>query len=137
MTLLLPFTIIGQHADSIEQDSIAKIDTLYGKQVYNIVEDMPEFPGGESELRKYLASNISFDTSKENINSRVYVTFIIDTNGTVVNASIVQQKNPDKLTALEESLLDIVKSMPDWIPGEHFGEKVSVRYTIPLNIHLQ
>lgn len=136
LSFLFTLPIKGQVVDSIQQSCIPKIDTLNGKQVLYIVEKMPIYPGGESELRKHIAQNIKYEVhSEESFQTRLDVTFVINTSGKVVNTCIVRPKHPDKLTPLEENIVSIMNSLPDWKAGEHNGEKVAVRYTFPIRIN--
>jgi protein TonB len=99
------------------------------------VEDMPEFPGGELELRKFIANNIEYPkAAQENgIQGKVYVTFVVDKNGEIANAKIARGVDP----TLDQEALRVVNSLPKWIPGKQRGQKVNVSYTVPINFALQ
>jgi TonB family protein len=105
------------------------------EQIFFIVEDMPEFPGGELELRKFIANNINYPVSaQENgIQGRVYVTFVVDKNGEIANAKIARGVDP----ALDQEALRVVNSLPKWMPGKQRGQSVNVSYTVPINFALQ
>ncbi len=105
------------------------------EQIFFIVEDMPEFPGGEMELRKFIANNIEYPkVAQENgIQGRVYVTFVVDKNGEVSNARIARGVDP----SLDQEALRVVNSLPKWIPGKQRGQAVNVSYTVPINFALQ
>lgn len=105
------------------------------EQIFFIVEEMPEFPGGELELRKFIANNIDYPAAaQENgIQGRVYVTFVVDKNGEVANAKIARGVDP----ALDKEALRVVNSLPKWIPGKQRGQTVNVSYTVPINFALQ
>jgi TonB family protein len=130
----------------IETDSLGNIflvqkkeempNTLTGdEQIFFIVEEMPEFPGGEQALRKFIANNIEYPVSaQENgIQGKVYVTFVVDKNGDVANARIARGVDP----ALDREALRVVNSLPKWIPGKQRGQNVNVSYTVPINFALQ
>jgi TonB family protein len=80
------------------------------EQIFYIVEDMPEFPGGELELRKFIANNIKYPLiAQENgIQGKVYVTFVVDKNGEVANAKIARGVDP----SLDQEALRVVNSLP-------------------------
>jgi TonB family protein len=130
----------------IETDSLGNIflvqkkeempNTLTGdEQIFFIVEEMPEFPGGEQALRKFIANNIEYPVSaQENgIQGKVYVTFVVDKNGEVANARIARGVDP----SLDQEALRVVNSLPKWIPGKQRGQNVNVSYTVPINFALQ
>jgi protein TonB len=104
-------------------------------QVFFIVEDMPEFPGGEMALRTYIANAIKYPViAQENgIQGKVYVTFVVSKDGSVTNASIARGVDP----SLDKEALRVVNSLPKWKPGKQRGKPVNVSYTVPINFVLQ
>ncbi|MGB0887282.1 MAG: TonB family protein [Vicingaceae bacterium] len=104
-------------------------------KVYEVVDVMPEFKGGKEALMKYLGTNIKYpkEAAKENIEGLVWVSFIIDTKGTVKEAAV---KTPIH-TLLDNEALRVIKEMPKWTPGKHKGKNVSVKYTLPINFKLK
>ena len=104
-------------------------------QVFFIVEDMPEFPGGELALRKYIGNSIKYPViAQENgIQGKVYVTFVVGKDGSVSNASIARGVDP----SLDKEALRVVNSLPKWKPGKQRGKPVNVSYTVPINFVLQ
>ncbi len=104
-------------------------------QVFFIVEDMPEFPGGELALRKYIGNAIKYPViAQENgIQGKVYVTFVVGKDGSVSNASIARGVDP----SLDKEALRVVNSLPKWKPGKQRGKPVNVSYTVPINFVLQ
>lgn len=105
------------------------------EEVFFIVEEMPEFPGGELALRSYLASSIKYPViAQENgIQGKVYVTFVVDKDGSVSNANIARGVDP----SLDQEALRVVNSLPSWKPGKQRGQPVRVSYTVPINFVLQ
>jgi protein TonB len=103
--------------------------------VFFIVEDMPEFPGGEAALHKYLATSVEYPViAQENgIQGRVYVKFVINTDGSVTDVQIARGVDP----SLDKEALRVVKNMPKWKPGKQRGKAVRVSYTVPINFVLQ
>ena len=103
--------------------------------VFFIVEDMPEFPGGESALHKYLGTEVKYPViAQENgIQGRVYVKFVVNVDGQVANVEIARGVDP----SLDKEALRVVKAMPKWKPGKQRGKAVRVSYTVPINFVLQ
>jgi protein TonB len=105
------------------------------QQVFFIVEDMPEFPGGEMALRTYIASAIKYPViAQENgIQGKVYVTFVVGKDGSVSDAKIARGVDP----SLDKEALRVVNTLPKWKPGKQRGKPVNVSYTVPINFVLQ
>jgi protein TonB len=103
--------------------------------VFFIVEDMPEFPGGDAALNKYLGTSVEYPViAQENgIQGRVYVKFVINTDGSVTDVQIARGVDP----SLDKEALRVVKNMPKWKPGKQRGKAVRVSYTVPINFVLQ
>lgn len=99
-----------------------------------ILEDKPEFPGGEEELLKWIAKTTKYpEIAKENgISGRVFVEFVIDKTGKVTKAQIKKGVDP----YLDAEALRVVKSMPDWKPGKQRGKTVPVSYQLPIKFTL-
>nr|WP_321358366.1 energy transducer TonB [uncultured Draconibacterium sp.] len=104
-------------------------------QVFFIVEDMPEFPGGDLALRKYIANAIKYPViAQENgIQGKVYVTFVVSKTGKVTDAKIARGVDP----SLDKEALRVVNALPAWKPGKQRGKPVNVSYTVPINFVLQ
>lgn len=104
-------------------------------EVFMIVEEMPEFPGGTEALQKYLAQSVRFPViAQENgIQGRVYIQFVINQNGEVTNATILRGVDP----SLDREALRVVEAMPKWKPGKQRNRPVRVSYTVPINFVLQ
>jgi len=104
-------------------------------EVFFIVEDMPEFPGGEMALRAYIANQIKYPViAQENgIQGKVYVTFVVGKDGSVSNATIARGVD----ASLDKEALRVVNTLPKWKPGKQRGKPVNVSYTVPINFQLQ
>ena len=105
-----------------------------GDDIFVIVDEMPEFPGGFTALRTYVANNVIYpvQAALNKIQGKVFVQFIVDKDGSVTNAKVVRGVNPD----LDLEALRVVQSIPNFKPGKIKGEPVRVSYTIPINFHL-
>jgi len=104
-------------------------------QVFFIVEDMPEFPGGEAALRRFIANAVKYPViAQENgIQGKVYVNFVVDQRGNVTNAKIARGVDP----SLDKEALRVVNNLPKWKPGMQRGKAVRVSYTVPISFVLQ
>ena len=129
-----------QNLTSIEeQKKSAEIDKSKtnpeDENVFFIVEQMPEFPGGELALRKYVATNVNYpvEALENGISGKVYVTFVVSKDGSVADAEIARGVDP----LLDKEALRVVNSLPKWKPGYQNGEPVNVKYTVPINFALQ
>ena len=118
-----------------EEASKAEQKTSTGNTVFMVVEKMPEFPGGEVAVREYIAKSIKYpeDAKKAGIQGKVYVTFVVDKTGKVVDSRLARSASP----SLDKEALRVVETMPVWIPGQQRGENVAVEYTIPIQFKLQ
>lgn len=105
------------------------------QEVFLIVEQMPVFPGGDAELRKFLAQSVKYPViAQENgIQGRVFVKFVIAADGSVTNVEVARPFDPN----LDKEAVRVVKSMPKWTPGKQRGKAVRVSYTVPINFVLQ
>jgi protein TonB len=106
-----------------------------GSPVFFIVEKMPEFPGGDLALRKYIAANIHYpkDAQENGVQGKVYVNFIVTKTGAVGGAKIARGISP----SLDAEALRVVNNLPKWTPGTQRGEPVNVQFTVPINFVLQ
>ena len=104
-------------------------------KVFDVVEQMPSFPGGQSALLQYLSSNIKYPVvAEENgIQGRVIVTFVVEKDGSITDVRVVKSVDP----SLDKEAQRVVKSMPKWIPGKQNGAPVRVKYTVPVTFRLQ
>ena len=96
---------------------------------------MPEFPGGELALRKYIANAIKYPViAQENgIQGKVYVTFVVGKDGSIGNAQVARGVDP----SLDKEALRVVNSLPKWKPGKQRGKAVRVSYNLPVKFTLQ
>lgn len=111
----------------------AEEENVKEEEIFQIVEDMPEFPGGQEGLLKYLAGITYPPIARENdIEGTVYIRFVIDKSGQVTNVEVA--RGADKI--LNEAALGHVKKMPAWKPGKQRGKPVKVQYVVPIKFRL-
>lgn len=98
-------------------------------------EVMPEFPGGESAMYRYLSANTKYpsEARKKKITGKVYVNFIVEKDGKITDAKVLRGAHP----LLDEESLRVISSMPSWSPGLQDGKPVRVSFNIPLNFTLK
>jgi protein TonB len=104
-------------------------------KVFDVVEQMPSFPGGPSALMQYLNSNIKYPVvAEENgVQGRVVCTFVVEKDGSITDVRVVKSVDP----SLDKEAARVVKGMPKWIPGKQNGSAVRVKYTVPVTFRLQ
>ncbi len=104
-------------------------------KVFDVVEEMPSFPGGQGALMLYLASNIKYPVvAQENgVQGRVIVSFVVERDGSISDVRVARSVDP----SLDREAQRVVKSMPRWNPGKQNGSAVRVKYTVPVVFRLQ
>ena len=104
-------------------------------KVFDVVEEMPSFPGGQGALMQYLASNIKYPVvAQENgVQGRVIVSFVVERDGSISDVKVARSVDP----SLDREAQRVVKSMPKWKPGKQNGSAVRVKYTVPVVFRLQ
>lgn len=104
-------------------------------KVYEVVEQMPSFPGGDAAMMKYLAENIKYPVSaqKAKEQGRVVVQFIVEKDGAVTGVKTVRSVTP----VLDAEAVRVIKAMPKWTPGRQGGQPVRVKYNVPVSFRLQ
>ena len=104
-------------------------------KVFDVVEQMPSYPGGMGALMQYLSSNIKYPAiAEENgIQGRVICTFVVERDGSITDVRIAKSVDP----SLDKEAMRVVSKMPRWIPGKQNGSAVRVKYTLPVTFRLQ
>ena len=100
------------------------------QNVYDQVEQMPEFPGGMPAMIEFLQTNIKYpkDAIKQDVGGKVMVMFVVETDGSISNVRVARKVFP----SLDEEAVRVVKTMPKWKPGKEKGRLVRVNYTLPV-----
>ena len=103
--------------------------------VFDMVEQMPSFPGGQEELMRFLAKNIRYPSiAQENgISGKVICQFVVSSDGSVKNIQVLRQLDP----SCDKEAVRVLSLMPKWIPGKQNGKPVAVKYTVPIVFRLQ
>ena len=132
--------IMASTEDNVEWVDIDEYDVVTvepepeEEEIFMVVEDQPEFPGGTAALLEYLRKNIKYPAicRENNIQGRVLVTFIVNKDGAIVEPEVVKSVNP----SLDKEALRVISQMPNWKPGSQRGKPVRVKYTVPVNFRL-
>jgi len=125
--LLLNYTDI---AYSSEKKEIEKEE-----EIFISVEEMPEFPGGDISLQRYIANAIKYPVVAQEIGiqGKVFVSFVIDEFGNITDVNIARGIDP----SLDNEALRVIRLLPKWKPGKQGGKAVKVRYYVPINFELR
>ena len=117
-----------------DEDEMIEIEEESDDEFFMVVENMPEFPGGDLGLMKYIQKNVKYPPiAKEyNITGKVYVSFIVDKSGAVTNVKVVRGVDKN----LDAEAVRVVKSLPKYKAGKQRGKPVRVMFTIPINFTL-
>ena len=123
MMLVLLFSFMTSTAQTKKND-----------MVFDVVEVMPQYPGGQIAMLKYIMENIKYPKQimEEGIQGRVTVSFIVEKDGRVSNVRLLRSVQ----SALDKEAIRVVKSMPKWTPGKQNGKPVRVRFNLPVMFKL-
>lgn len=105
------------------------------QQAFDVVEQMPEFPGGIKALLDYLCQNVKYpaDAEKQKIEGRVIANFVVETDGSISNVEVFRPVFP----SLDAEAVRVLSAMPKWKPGMQSGKVVRVKYTVPISFNLK
>ena len=123
--------LFGLTTVSAQKTVVAQKD----QQVFDVVEQMPEYPGGIQALFEYLQQNVKYpeDAEKQKIEGRVIATFVVETDGSINNVEVVKPAFP----SLDAEAVRVLSAMPKWTPGMQSGKVVRVKYTGPINFNMK
>lgn len=126
LLLLITFSLSAQQPKLFEKSE---------KEPFTIVEQMPEYPGGEEALMKFLQKNIKYPNSalENDIQGTVLVNFVLCEDGSICQLKVI--KSPD--TSLSRAAAEVISKMPNWKPGKQKGENVRVYFDVPINFTLE
>lgn len=130
-----------QDETQIQDETVVKTDSVPvsasqpEEEVFVVVEDQPEFPGGQKAMMKFLSDNVKYpvEAQEKKIEGRVITNFVVEKDGGLSDFQVVRSVDP----LLDEEALRVLKAMPAWKPGKQRGEQVRVRYTLPVTFRLQ
>ena len=115
--------------------TVPTVETKSSSKIFSSAEEMPQFPGGQMALKKYLSSEIKYPVVayEEKIEGKVYLSFIVNEEGNITDVKIVRSIHP----SLDKEAIRVIKRMPKWEPGRIEGKPVKVSFTVPINFALQ
>ena len=125
----------GQNApEPVRSEPLNKPQPVNSTRVYDVVEQMPSFPGGISGLRTYLNQNIRYPAEAQEIcvQGRVVVSFVVEKDGHISDVTVLRSVDP----SLDKEAVRVIRNMPRWSPGKQGGEPVRVRYNVPVSFRL-
>ena len=119
----------------IGETAEGETNNMVESEVYNMVEEAPQFPGGVQELMKYLGKNLKYPVAAQNAGKQgnVICQFVVKSDGTIGDIKVMRSISPE----LDEEAIRVIKAMPAWTPGKKDGKAVNVRYTLPVAFRLQ
>ncbi|MCE5205307.1 MAG: energy transducer TonB [Porphyromonadaceae bacterium] len=105
------------------------------EEIFVVVENQPEFPGGNAAMMKFLSDNIKYPViAQENgIQGRVICNFVVERDGSITDVQVVRGVDP----SLDKEAIRVIQQMPRWTPGKQRGQAVRVRFTLPVVFRLQ
>ena len=109
-------------------------ETGTGEKAFNVVEQMPQFPGGDVELMKFLNENVKYPEAAEETGTqgRVVAQFIVEADGSITNVKVLKKVSDE----IDAEAVRVINAMPKWKPGMQKGQPVRVKYTIPVTFRL-
>ena len=126
--------VAEKKADTSETNTaVGTFEPVQG-DVFDVVEEMPQYPGGPQALFKFLGENVQYpaEAEKAGIQGRVIATFVVEKDGSISQPTIVKSVYP----LLDAEAIRVISAMPNWIPGKQNGKVVRVKYTVPLSFNL-
>jgi TonB family protein len=119
----------------VETQPVVAKETSDPSRVFDVVEEMPKFPGGDEGMMQFLNSEVKYpkEALEKGTQGRVVVTFIVNTDGSVSNPKVVKSVDPE----LDAEAIRVVNAMPKWTPGKQNGHVVRVKFTIPVTFRLK
>ena len=124
--------ITKEYCDSVDRK--VQEEAKKPKDYFDVVEQMPDFPGGAVEMMKFLSENVKYpeEAFSKGIEGRVIANFIVETDGTITNVKVIKKVSDE----IDAEAVRLIKSMPKWKPGMQNGKPVRVKYTIPVSFRL-
>lgn len=124
----------AQNSDEESPDSVVVQEQNDPEKVFQVVEKMPEYPGGLKNLLAWLQKNVRYpkQSMKNKVQGRVIVKFVIDKDGKAVEPEIEKSVDP----YIDKEAIRLINKMPKWTPGEQKGKPVRVKFTLPIMFRL-
>ncbi len=135
IALLMVTLVSNAQIDSTKSEIVTIPDTMT-KETFRTVQQMPQFPGGDTAMYRFIAENLDYPPKavKKNIQGRVHVQFRVLATGEITDIRTLDIKKLGY--GLEEAAIDVIKKMPKWIPGKQNGVAVNVYFNLPIRFRL-
>ena len=116
-------------------DPVKVVENVEDEKTWDVVEKMPQYPGGEQEMMGYLGRNIRYpvEAQKSGTQGKVIASFVVSSTGKVIHPEILRSVDP----YLDKEAIRVISTFPNFVPGEQNGKKVAVRYTLPVVFKLE
>lgn len=127
--------IVAPEETAPVKEEVKVVEEKVEEQIFQIVEQQPEFPGGQSAMYGYLSKNIKYPAaaSRANVSGKVFLTFVVNTDGSIQDVQVLKGLG----FGCDEEAIRVVKSMPKWKPGKQSGRAVRVKYNLPVSFVLE
>lgn len=121
--------------DPVEAPDVVPPEEVSEEPTFTVVDKMPSFTGGEKAMYKFIGDNITYpkEAKKAGVAGRVYVKFVVEKDGSITDVEILKGIG----SGCDEAALNVIKSMPNWVPGSQRGKAVRVQYNMPISFKLQ
>lgn len=131
----MPELFTGHSNYQLKDTLLAPEEEIVEQPIYNVIDQMPEFPGGMDKLLQFINDNMKYPTKAqtEGMQGKVIVQFIIDEDGYIIEPNIVRSVE----SSLDNEALRLIKMLPQWKPGTLKGKAVKVKYTVPVAFKLK
>lgn len=128
---------IQAQTDSVATDQPVQDPPIVGSENYNVVEQMPEFPGGQDAMMKFISKNVKYPENaiQNNVEGKVVLKFVVNTQGEIRDIEVISKVKYGY--GLEEEAIRVIKKMPRWTPGKLNGKPVNVYFSLPISFRLK
>jgi len=107
--------------------------TKQEEPIFEVVEEMPEFPGGVDSMHRFIRNNLQYPRTQVDFEGTVIISFVVEVDGSLSNVKVLR----DIAIPIDEEVLRVVKLMPNWIPGKQGGKAVRARSYVPVKFYLE
>ena len=127
---------MSEYADVEDTEVVYVEEEVEEEQIFDVVEEQPEFPGGMKALMKYFADNIKYPRVSRDNNSqgKTFVKFTVNTDGSIQDTEVIRSSGD---IYLDKEAIRVIEAMPKWKPGRQLGKAVRVKFVLPVNFRLQ
>jgi TonB family protein len=130
-------SVVLAYSQTMKEDVLKEMKSdsiIKGNEVFTVVEQQPEYPGGQEEMSKFLSKNLRYpvDAVEKEQQGKVFLKFVVDTEGEISNIKVLKSAGP----GLDEEAVRVVGKMPTWKPAKQNGRKVNAEYVMPIEFIL-